>query len=104
MGIWDLAKPVIAQVHGYALAGGCETTTTPAAATGGTPGPDAPVNLNTADADQLDALARELPRARAARELPLLRRARPQLACGIVLVLSVIAKQASAIAASASPY
>jgi enoyl-CoA hydratase len=24
MSIWDLAKPVIAQVHGYCLAGGSE--------------------------------------------------------------------------------
>ncbi len=27
MGIWDLAKPVIAQVHGYCLAGGSELAT-----------------------------------------------------------------------------
>ncbi|MDX1648498.1 MAG: enoyl-CoA hydratase/isomerase family protein, partial [Myxococcota bacterium] len=26
-GIWDLAKPVIAQVHGYAMAGGSELAT-----------------------------------------------------------------------------
>ena len=27
MSIWDLAKPVIAQVHGYCLAGGSELAT-----------------------------------------------------------------------------